>query len=87
MSQPLKLGEGLGQLWPNLMHKWGGKPSPWALGLLSLKKFMNLLTHPVLLCGSSLSRRMNTESHALYPIISMIAIIINAIIVVLGVDL
>lgn len=78
---------GVGELWPNLVHNWGGKHPPCALGMLSFKKFMNLLTHPVLLCGSSLFRRMSTKSRVLYPIISMITIIINAIIVVLGVDL
>lgn len=74
-------------LWPNLVHNWGGKPPPCALGMLSLKKFMNLLTHPVLLCGSTLFRKMSTNSHVLYPIISMIPIMINAVIIVLGVDL
>ena len=48
---------------------------------------MNLLTHSVLLCRSSLFRRMSPKHQALYPIIFMMAIIINAIIVVLGVDL
>lgn len=52
------LGRGGGGLWPNLVHNWGGKRPPCALGMLSFKKFMNLLTHPVLLCGSSLFRRM-----------------------------
>lgn len=78
---------GVGELWPNLVHNWGGKHPPCALRMLSFKKFMNLLTHPVLFCGSSLFRRMNTESHVPYPIISVITIIINAITVVLGVDL
>ena len=52
---------GVGELWPNLVHNWGGKHPPCALRMLSFKKFMNLLTHPVLFCGSSLFRRMNTE--------------------------
>lgn len=56
-------------------------------GMLSFKKFMNLLTHSVLLCRSSLFRRMSPKHQALYPIIFMMAIIINAIIIVLGVDL
>lgn len=44
-----RLGRRWGKLWPNLVHAWGGEHPPCALGMLSCKKFMNLLTHPVLL--------------------------------------
>lgn len=86
----LKLGEGVGGgggLWPNLVHNCGGTHPPCALGMLSFTKFMSLLTCPVHLCASPHLRRISTQSQALYPMISAIAVITDAIIAVLGVDL
>lgn len=61
ISQPLVLEAGLGGLWPNLVHNRGDSHPPGALGFLSFTKFMDLLTHPVLLCGSSLFRSLSTN--------------------------
>lgn len=80
-------GGGGWALWPNLVHNCGGKHPPRARGMLSFKKFMNRFTYPVLSCGSPPFRGTSAESHALYLIIYVIAVIINAILVVLGGDL
>lgn len=66
---------------PHLMHNWGGRLPPCALGMLLLKRFMNPLTHAVLSCRSLLPRSPSTRGHAWCPIFFTF-IIINAIIIV-----
>lgn len=84
MSQPLKLGEGVRGPWPNLVHNCGGKHPACALGMLSLKKFMNCFPPPVLLCGSFPFRRMSAESHVLYLIICVVTVLLMPAALFLG---